>query len=105
VATHPMERFDPLLRELARFGLIAREGTESEHSWILSAQAQERLDELLANGGEPVLPEKLVYLSRLCAECHTRALTRLREGRYLCEACVSKLPAPQAVPAPSATAS
>jgi hypothetical protein len=105
VARQPIERFDPLLRELARYALVVRDEAD-DVSWRLSEAAQARLDELLGHGVEPVLPEKLVYLSHHCADCHTRALTRLRDGRYLCDACASSLaPTPEVVTAPSATAS
>ncbi|MGH9030091.1 MAG: hypothetical protein ACRDV4_10830 [Acidimicrobiales bacterium] len=102
--SNPIERFDPLFRELVRYGLIERETGEGA-SWSLSDVGRARLDELLGDGGTTVLPEKLVYLSHHCAECHTRALTRLRDGRYLCDACISSLPPEAEQAAPSATAS
>lgn len=102
--SHPIERFDPLLRELARFGLVVRDETGSELPWALSTEAQARLRELLVRHDQRVVPEKLVYLNHLCADCHKRGLTRLRDDRYLCDACIGVLATSTETVAPSATA-
>ena len=100
--SHPIERFDALLRELARFGLVVRDEGATGIPWALSTEAQTRLGELLMRNDQKVLPEELVYLSHKCADCHRRGLTRLREGRYLCERCAGGTQTPAEVIAPSA---
>ncbi len=84
---HPIESFDPLLRDLAAYGLLVHEETDGEISWHLTEKAQERLTQILRHRLEPMLPEKLVYFDHLCADCRMRGLTRLRDGLYLCESC------------------
>jgi hypothetical protein len=86
MAQRPIENFDPLLRDLASYGLANKDSGEGR-GWHLSEAAQSRLNELHDARRAAVRPENLVYLDHLCARCHTRGLTRLREGAYLCDDC------------------
>ena len=104
--SHPIERFDPLLRELARFGLVVRDDSSGELPWHLTDEAQARLVEISVRNVKPVVPEKLVYMNHLCSDCQRRGLTRLNGGRYLCDSCSTKpVTEPETLVAPSATAS
>jgi hypothetical protein len=86
-----IDNFDPLLRDLASFGLVVRvENASSGDSWKLTDEAQQRLDQLLEHHTESVVPEKLIYFDHLCADCRTRAPTRLADGVYLCASCLSQ---------------
>jgi hypothetical protein len=85
----PIENFDPLLRDLAAYGLATKDPDEG-HGWQLSEAAQSRLNELHDARRAAVKPENLVYLDHLCARCHSRGLTRLRDGAYLCDGCASQ---------------
>jgi ribosomal protein S27AE len=98
---YPIERFDPLLRDLIGWGLVERDDSHPGISWRLVGSAQRRLDELSpprAAGHDPV-----VYLDRRCAECQQRGMTRLHDERYVCDRCWSgrlRVPEPVA-PEPS----
>lgn len=84
---YPVERFDPLLRDLIGWGLVERADSETGPSWQLVGPAQRRLDELSppsASGHDAV-----VYLDRRCADCRQRGLTRLRDESYVCDGCWS----------------
>jgi len=83
----PIERFDPLLRNLVSWNLVTR-GTRP-HSWRLTEAAQRRLEELAASTG-PVTAERMVYLDHFCADCHLPVRTRVYEGLYLCESCIER---------------
>ena len=86
--THPIERFDSLLRDLVGWGLVERQDADSETTtpWQLVRDAQHRLDELLLRGRVPGA-EADFYLDHLCAVCHQRGLTKQHGGSYLCEGC------------------
>ena len=83
---HPIERFDSLLRDLVRWGLVARHQTKTRASWQLVPAAQRRLDELLSAH----VAKADVYLDRICADCHRRELTRRRGEAYVCDDCWSQ---------------
>lgn len=87
IPNHPIESFDPLLRDLASYGLVVRDDSDGDVSWHLTDEAQDRLSQILRHRLEPMVPEKLVYFDHLCAACRMRGLTRLRDGLYLCESC------------------
>ncbi len=87
--SYRIETFDPLLRDLAAWGLVERSPTAERPAWHLSAEAQRRLDELV-RPAEPLSVERLVYLDHLCAGCHQRGPTRLRQGAYLCDDCAQR---------------
>lgn len=95
---HRIETFDPLLRDLASWGLVERDPAAAEPTWVLSPEAQRRLDELV-RPAEPVSVEQLVYLDHSCADCHGRRPTRLRQGLYLCDACSERRLSVSATPA------
>jgi len=84
--SYPIETFDPLLRDLAYWGLATRSETARGSSWRLVDAAQHRLNELVRTAG-PVAVESVLYLDHWCERCHDHGPTRLREGRYLCDAC------------------
>lgn len=77
-----IQTFDPLLRDLITWGLVS---TDGEH-WELSERAQQRLSELAAASG-PWPAEQTVYFGHRCHQCGLKALTRLREGVYVCDKC------------------
>ncbi len=83
---YPIDRFDPLLRDLAGWGLVERRATKTRATWQLAPAAQRRLEELLP-ASQMVSPQAVVYLDRLCAECHQRELTRLHGDLYVCDRC------------------
>jgi hypothetical protein len=85
---HPIETFDPLLRDLVGWGLVERSEEGTGTGWQLVPAAQQRLDDLLAPSGATGTGTGAdVYLNRLCADCHQRGLTRLRGECYLCDRC------------------
>jgi len=90
---YPVERFDPLLRNLVAFDLVVKNGVGRRPSWRLSDAAQRRLDELTGSAG-PTSAEHMVYLDHRCADCRQRLPTRVHEGLYLCENCVGRRAAP-----------
>ena len=81
----PVDVFNPLLRSLLSWELVARvEAEDGTHYWQLCDAAQRQLDELTP----PRRPAgSLAYLDHWCAGCRQQRLTHLRDGRYLCEPC------------------
>lgn len=77
-----IQTFDPLLRDLITWGLVS----SGEEGWELSERAQQRLSELAAASG-PWPAERTVYFGHRCHQCGLKALTRLREGVYVCDDC------------------
>ncbi len=80
---HPMDRFDPLLRNMLSWDLVVE--TE-DGSWILRPEVVERLGHL-ARYTRPNEPSEVVYFGHICAGCRSNGLTRLRDGVYLCDEC------------------
>jgi ribosomal protein L37AE/L43A len=80
---HPIERFDPLLRNMLAWNLV--EETEAG-GWALRPEVADRLGGLAkyAKGSQP---SEIVYFGHVCAGCKSNGLTRLREGQYLCDDC------------------
>jgi hypothetical protein len=87
--SYRIETFDPLLRDLATWGLVVRSGSSAKPTWRLSTEAQHRLDELL-RPAEPFAADRLVYLDHHCADCHQRGPTRLRGAEYVCDECAQR---------------
>jgi len=85
--SYPIERFDPLLRNLVTWDLVTR-GTRPR-SWRLTEVAQRRLDEL-AGSSSPVRTEQMVYFNHRCAHCHLPVRTRVYDGLYLCDSCIER---------------
>ncbi len=83
---YPIERFDPLLRDLVGWGLVERRETKTRTTWQLVPDAQRRLDELASPAPGPATGADF-YFGRLCANCHQRALTRLHGDSYMCDKC------------------
>jgi hypothetical protein len=85
-ADHAIEAFNPLLRSLLTWELVARvDLPDGSHRWELTETTQHRLDALT-----PVrrrAATSLAYLDHGCASCRQQHLTHLVDGRYLCEAC------------------
>jgi len=104
----PVERFDPLLRDLVAWGLVTPTTGAAKASWRLTDAAQRRLGELV-KPARPLNPDQLVYLDHHCAQCRVRTRTRLRDGLYLCDDCLARqlgtppqgevLPVPEGTPA------
>jgi hypothetical protein len=86
--SYRIETFDPLLRDLVVWGLVAKSEVEAGR-WQLTDAAQRRLDEIV-EPTRPLPPDQLVYLDRLCADCRFRGRTRLCDGVYLCEECAQR---------------
>jgi hypothetical protein len=108
---YPIDRFDPLLRDLLWWGLVrpgrppagaGRSGAGTGH-WVLSEEAQRRLTELAPRLSQPQT-DRVLYLDRMCTECHQRVPTRLVDGLFLCDACRRRAqagPAPDPAPDPA----
>ncbi len=97
---HPIERFDPLLRNMLAWHLVEE---SPEGVWALRPEVARRLNHLVQVSRRDDSSE-IVYFGHACAGCHTSGMTRLREGRYLCDACrraaelaavATPLPAPE----------
>ncbi len=80
---HPIERFDPLLRNMLAWNLV--EETEGG-SWTLRPEVAERLNGLVRYT-RTSQPSEVVYFGHTCAGCKSNGLTRLRDGQYLCDDC------------------
>jgi len=98
--TYPIENFDPLLRDLVAWGLVIPSEMKTKTTWRLTDAAQQRLNQIVRHRG-PLSADHMVYLDRLCADCHFRGRTRLYEGLYLCDACLKVRVAPVPEPASS----
>jgi hypothetical protein len=85
---YPIHKFDPLLRDLVAWGLVTRVDKGGRWSWRLTEAAEGRLDEIIPAVDARSL-EHLVHLDQLCADCGLRLRTRLRDGAYLCDSCLS----------------
>ncbi len=77
-----ISRFDPLLRSLLTFGLVEADGEAGQ--WRLTARVQRRLQAL---GAPPPPADKLIYFGHRCSSCGEHAPTRMRGGRFVCDAC------------------
>lgn len=80
---HPIERFDPLLRNLLSWGLVER---TAEGGWRLRPETHARLDRL-AHVTDRAEASEIVYFGHSCASCRSSGMTRLRDGVYLCDSC------------------
>ncbi|MDA8318048.1 MAG: hypothetical protein M0010_23205 [Actinomycetota bacterium] len=80
---HPIEQFDPLLRNMLTWDLVQETG---DGRWDLRPDVAERLATLAryTNRSEP---SEVVYFGHVCAGCKSNGLTRLRDGMYLCDEC------------------
>ena len=83
---YPVERFDPLLRDLLAYGLIE---AEDEDRWVLVPEVQRRLSALLAM--QRPSTAAVLHIGYPCARCHASGITRLHEGRHLCDACIEQV--------------
>lgn len=97
---HPIERFDPLLRNMLAWHLVEE---TAEGTWALRPDVARRLNHLVELSRRNDASE-VVYFGHTCAACHTSVMTRLRDGRYLCDPCrraadlaavATPLPAPE----------
>lgn len=97
---HPIERFDPLLRNMLAWELVD-EGPDG--TWVLRPEVARRLTRLDQLSRRDDASE-IVYFGHACAGCHASGMTRLRAGRYLCDDCrraaelaavATPLPAPE----------
>lgn len=81
---HPIERFDPLLRNMLAWSLV--EETDGGGGWQLRPEVAERLTGL-AKYTRRNEPSEVVYFGHICAGCKSNGLTRLKDGEYLCDDC------------------
>jgi ribosomal protein L37AE/L43A len=82
----PIKTFDPLLRDLLHWGLLVRAEEPAGTTWQLSERAAARLNDISAET-HAFSAERMVFLDHRCGACGVRRLTRLRESRYICDAC------------------
>ncbi len=87
---YPIERFDPLLRDLVAYNLVVKSQTAKRAIWRLSDDVQRRLDQLALSSPPSFAPDQLVYLDHHCADCNLRVRTRFRDGLYLCDTCLGR---------------
>jgi ribosomal protein L37AE/L43A len=80
---HPIDRFDPLLRNMLAWDLVVE---NEDGSWTLRPEVVERLRRL-ASYTKPHEPSEVVYFGHNCAKCRSTGLTRFRDGVYLCDEC------------------
>lgn len=80
---HPIERFDPLLRNMLSWHLVEE---SPAGGWQLRADVVQRLNGL-ARLSRPSEPHEVVYFGHNCAGCRSNGLTRFSDGRYLCDEC------------------
>ena len=80
---HPIERFDPLLRNLLAWDLVEE---KDGGRWELRPEVVQRLAGL-ASYTKRDKPSEVVYFGHICARCKSNGLTRLRDGVYLCDEC------------------
>lgn len=97
---HPIERFDPLLRNMLAWQLVEE---NHEGTWSLRPEVARRLKHLVDVSRRTDASE-IVYFGHACASCHSSGMTRLRDGMYYCDACrraadlaavATRLPAPE----------
>lgn len=79
---HPVEQFDPLLRNLLAWRLVE----ETSDGWCLRKDVAERVGKLASTSHRSTASER-VYFGHACARCHSSGLTRLQDGQYLCDPC------------------
>ncbi len=100
---HPIERFDPLLRNMLAWELVEQ---TAEGTWELRPDVVRRLHHLVQMSRRSEDAE-VVYFGHACVSCHASGMTRFRGGRYLCDACrhaadlaavATPLPPPQEPP-------
>lgn len=84
MADHPIERFDPLLRNLLTFGLVQQ---DASGAWRLTDDAARRLDWLATLDQRSRTSGVVIYFGHNCAGCHEAGPTRRHEDRYLCDPC------------------
>jgi hypothetical protein len=97
---YPITHFDPLLRDLVRWDLVVKTGTTRRASWRLVDDAQRRLNQLM-EASVPVAADRILYFDRLCADCHFRVQTRVRDGVHLCDPCFARRATGKTVDEPS----
>lgn len=96
---HPIERFDPLLRNMLAWNLVDE---STDGTWTLRPDVNERLTRLAQLTRRPET-SAVVYFGHVCAACRTSGATRRYEGRYLCDACGRGLEQPGPEPAAATT--
>lgn len=82
---HPVEKLDPLLRNLLALGLVEE---TPEGTWVLRDEVARRLGtlaELSARPSRSSVP--VVYFDHRCSTCHRFGATRRFGERYLCDGC------------------
>jgi ribosomal protein L37AE/L43A len=89
----PVNKFDPLLRDLLYWGLLAQVDDVNGHHWQLAERAELRLDEITAESNAFAI-ERMVYLDHRCDICGFRRLTRVRDSRYVCDECGARVGQP-----------
>lgn len=97
---HPVERFDPIFRNLLAWRLVE---PLPDGGWQLHPDVVARLSHL-SHMTKPSETTEVVYFGHACVTCRASGLTRLREGQYICDACqraavlaavATPLPAPE----------
>lgn len=97
---HPVERFDPIFRNLLSWGLVE---PKPDGGWELHPDVVARLTHL-SHMSRATDATEVVYFGHACAVCRASGLTRLRDGQYICDPCrraaalaavATPLPAPE----------
>ncbi|MGH8982004.1 MAG: hypothetical protein ACRDWE_13475 [Acidimicrobiales bacterium] len=80
---HPVEKFDPLFRNLLSWRLVE---PSPDGGWVLHPEVEERLTQLshVRRGSDA---SEVVYFGHACVVCRACGLTRLRDGQYICDSC------------------
>ncbi len=83
MSQHPIERFDPLLRNMLAWDLVHE---TDPGRWELRPDVAERLTGLTKYTKRDE-PTEVVYFGHTCVGCKSQGLTRFRDGQYLCDDC------------------
>ena len=78
-----MERFGPFRRDLLCYDIVVEDGPGH---WRLRPPFEARLSALAAARRVTSIPALRIGVS--CAGWHIVTVTRLHEGRFLCDACI-----------------
>lgn len=77
-----VDRFDALLRDLLCYDLVVE---EEPGRWRLRPAFEERMSTLAAAQRPASAP--VLHIGVSCMGCHAANVTRLYQGRYLCDTC------------------
>lgn len=81
-------QFDPLLRELLTFGLVAKDLDGDSVRWVLTEEVQRRLTSL-----DRPAPDQssMFFVGHRCDRCRDHTVTRRIADARLCARCVAEV--------------